>query len=119
MMRRQVLLSWSGGKDSALSLQEQRFQRSDDLQHTAHDLALLGGPGPFVIGAGLYTAGRLTRMPSLARGALHMTAAFLLAASDLRRPGMGRIVRVGSRLRKRQYDLLDDAQAALDARLRH
>jgi hypothetical protein len=45
MMRRQVLLSWSGGKDSALSLQEQRFQRSDDLQHTAHDLALLGGPG--------------------------------------------------------------------------
>jgi hypothetical protein len=31
-------------------------------------------------------------MPSLAHGALHMTAAFLLAASDLRRPGMGRIV---------------------------
>ena len=54
----------------------------------------------------------------------HATASFAMAAAltsevDLRRPGMGRIVRVGSRLRKRQYDLLDDAQAALDARLRH
>jgi membrane-associated phospholipid phosphatase len=66
---------------TARELQEQRFQRSDDLQHTAHDLAFLGGPGPFVIGAGLYAAGRLTRMPRLAGGALHMTEAVLLAAS--------------------------------------
>jgi membrane-associated phospholipid phosphatase len=66
---------------TARELQEQRFQRSDDLQHTAHDLAFLGGPGPFVIGAGLYAAGRLTRMPRLASGALHMTEAVLLAAS--------------------------------------
>jgi membrane-associated phospholipid phosphatase len=66
---------------TARELQEQRFQRSDDLQHTANDLAFLGGPGPFVIGAGLYAAGRLTRMPRLAGGALHMTEAVLLAAS--------------------------------------
>jgi para-nitrobenzyl esterase len=32
---------------------------------------------------------------------------------------LGDTIRVGSRLRQRQYDLLDDAQAALDARLRH
>jgi hypothetical protein len=32
---------------------------------------------------------------------------------------LGDTIRVGSRLRKPQYDLLDDAQAALDARLRH
>jgi para-nitrobenzyl esterase len=31
---------------------------------------------------------------------------------------LGDTIRVGSRLRERQYDLLDDAQAALDARLR-
>jgi para-nitrobenzyl esterase len=32
---------------------------------------------------------------------------------------LGDTIRVGSRLRQRQYDLLDDAQAALDARLTH
>ena len=32
---------------------------------------------------------------------------------------LGDKIRVGSRLRQRQYDLLDDAQVALDARLRH
>ena len=31
---------------------------------------------------------------------------------------LGDTIRVGSRLRQRQYDLLDDAQAALDARSR-
>jgi membrane-associated phospholipid phosphatase len=66
---------------TARVLQEKRLQGSDDLQHTARDFAFLGGPGPFVIGAGLYTVGRLTRMPRLADGALHMTEAVLLAAS--------------------------------------
>jgi membrane-associated phospholipid phosphatase len=66
---------------TARVLQEKRLQGSDDLQHTARDFAFLGGPGPFVIGAGLYAAGRLTRMPRLASGALHMTEAVLLAAS--------------------------------------
>ena len=32
---------------------------------------------------------------------------------------LGDTIRFGSRLRQRQYDLLDDAQAALDARSRH
>jgi membrane-associated phospholipid phosphatase len=66
---------------AARVLQEKRLQGSDDLQHTARDLSFLGGPGPFVIGASLYAAGRLTRMPRLAGGALHMTEAVLLAAS--------------------------------------
>jgi membrane-associated phospholipid phosphatase len=66
---------------TARELQEQRFQRNDDLQHTARDLSFLGGPGPFVIGAGLYAVGRLTRMPRVAGAALHMTEAVLLAAS--------------------------------------
>ena len=66
---------------TARGLQEQQFQRNDDLQHTARDLSFLGGPGPFVIGAGLYAAGRLTRMPRLSGAALHMTEAVLLAAS--------------------------------------
>jgi membrane-associated phospholipid phosphatase len=66
---------------TARVLQERRLQRSDDLQHTARELSFLGGPGPFVIGAGLYAAGRLTRMPHVASAALHMTEAVLLAAS--------------------------------------
>ena len=66
---------------TARELQEQRFQRNDDLQHTARELSFLGGPGPFVIGAGLYAVGRLTRMPRVAGAALHMTEAVLLAAS--------------------------------------
>jgi membrane-associated phospholipid phosphatase len=66
---------------TARVLQERRLQGSDDLQHTARDLSFLGGPGPFVIGAGLYAAGRMTRMPRVASAALHMTAAVLLAAS--------------------------------------
>jgi len=66
---------------TARELQEKRFQRNDDLQHTARDLSFLGGPGPFVIGAGLFAAGRITRMPRLAGAALHMTEAVLLAAS--------------------------------------
>lgn len=66
---------------TARGLQEQQFQRNDDLQHAARQLAFLGGPGPFVIGAGLYAAGRLTRMPRLADAGLHMTEAVLVAAS--------------------------------------
>lgn len=66
---------------AARELQEQHFQRSDDLQHTARDLAFVGGPGPFLVGASLFTAGRLTRMPRLADAGLHMTEAVLLAAS--------------------------------------
>jgi membrane-associated phospholipid phosphatase len=66
---------------TARELQEKHFQGSDDLQHTARDLSFLGGPGPFVIGASLYAAGRMTRMPRLAGAALHMTEAVLVAAS--------------------------------------
>jgi membrane-associated phospholipid phosphatase len=66
---------------TARALQGQHLQGSDDLQHTARDLSFLGGPGPFVIGAGLYAVGRMTRMPRLAGAALHMTEAVLLAAS--------------------------------------
>jgi len=66
---------------TARELQEKRLQGSDDLQHTARDLSFLGGPGPFVIGAGLYAVGRITRMPRLAGAALHMTEAVLLSAS--------------------------------------
>ena len=66
---------------AARGLQQQQFQRNDDLQHTARDLSFLGGPGPFVIGASLYAAGRMTRMPRLASAGLHMTEAVLLAAS--------------------------------------
>ena len=66
---------------TARELQEQQFQRNGDLQHTARQLAFLGGPGPFVMGASLYAAGHLSRMPRLADAGLHMTEAVLLAAS--------------------------------------
>ena len=66
---------------TASVLQQKRLQGSDDLQHAARDLAFLGGPGPFLIGAGLFVGGRLTRMPRLADAGLHMTEAVLLAAS--------------------------------------
>ena len=66
---------------TARELQEQQFQRSDDLQHAARDLAFLGGPGPFLMGASLFAAGRLSGMPRVADAGLHMTEAVLLAAS--------------------------------------
>jgi membrane-associated phospholipid phosphatase len=66
---------------TARELQERRFQSNDDLQHTARELAFLGGPGPFVLSAGLFAAGRLSRMPRLADTGLHMTEAVLIAAS--------------------------------------
>ena len=66
---------------TARKLQEQQFQTSNDLQHTARQLAFLGGPGPFVLGAGLFAAGRLARLPGLADAGLHMTEGVLLAAS--------------------------------------
>lgn len=65
----------------ALAMQGQHLQRSDDLQHSARDFAFLGGPGPFLMGTGLYVAGRITGLPRLANSGLHMTEAVLLAAS--------------------------------------
>ena len=66
---------------TARELQQQHLQANDDLQQTARQFAFLGGPGPFVMGASLYAAGRLTRVPRLADAGLHMTEAVLLAAS--------------------------------------
>jgi membrane-associated phospholipid phosphatase len=66
---------------SARILQERRLQGSDDLQHTARELAFLGGPGPFLVGAGLYTAGLTSRVRPLADAGLRMTEAVLLAAA--------------------------------------
>ena len=66
---------------TARKLQEQKFQSSDDLQTTARQLSFLGGPGPFLMGAGFFVAGRLSRMTRLADAGLHMTEAVLLAAS--------------------------------------
>lgn len=68
-------------RSTAGALQEQHLQRNTDLQHTARDLAFLGGPGPFVMGAGLFAAGRIAHMPRLAGAGIHMTEAVLLAAS--------------------------------------
>ena len=66
---------------TARELQEPRFQSSEDLQHSARDLAFLGGPGPFVLSASLFAAGHLTQMPRLADAGLHMTEAVLITAS--------------------------------------
>ena len=63
------------------AMQAPRFQGSEDLQRAARQFAFLGGPGPFLIGAGLFATGRITRMPRLADAGLHMTEAVLLAAS--------------------------------------
>jgi len=65
---------------AARELQEQQFQRSEDLQSYARQLAFLGGPGPFFMGAGLFAVGRLSRIPRLADAGLHVTEAVLLAA---------------------------------------
>jgi membrane-associated phospholipid phosphatase len=66
---------------TARELQERQLQGNDDLQRTARQLAFLGGPGPFLVGAGLFAAGRISRAPRLANAGLHMTEAVLLAAS--------------------------------------
>ncbi|GAC1413234.1 MAG: phosphatase PAP2 family protein [Gemmatimonadaceae bacterium] len=66
---------------TAKAMQRQRLQASDDLKTAARRLAFLGGPGPFVIGAGLFAVGRMTGKPRLAGAAVHMTEAVLLAAS--------------------------------------
>ena len=66
---------------TAGAMQAQRFQSSEDLQRAARQFAFLGGPGPFLMGAGLFSAGRIIRIPRLADAGLHMTEAVLLAAS--------------------------------------
>jgi membrane-associated phospholipid phosphatase len=66
---------------AARKMQEERFQQSEDLQSYARQLSFLGGPGPFLVGAGLFTVGHLSRMPRVADAGLHMTEAVLLAAS--------------------------------------
>lgn len=61
-------------------LQEKQWQHNSDLHHVAQQFAFAGGPGPFVLGAGLYTVGRLARVPRLADIGVHVTESVLLAA---------------------------------------
>jgi membrane-associated phospholipid phosphatase len=64
-----------------MALQRPRLQGSEDLKRSAHEFAFAGGPGPFLAGASLYLAGRITREPRIADAAVHTTEAVLLAAT--------------------------------------
>lgn len=61
-------------------LQEKKWQHNSDLHHAAQEFAYAGGPGPFVLGAGLYAVGQLARAPRLADVGVHVTESVLLAA---------------------------------------
>lgn len=61
-------------------LEEKGWQRNGDLHHAAQQFAFAGGPGPFMLGAGLYTVGRLANVPRLADVGVHVTESVLLAA---------------------------------------
>lgn len=68
-------------KPVASELQGARWQNDAPLHNASEILAFAGGPGPFLLGAGFFAAGRLTGFPSLADAGVHLTESVLLAAS--------------------------------------
>jgi len=62
-------------------LQEPGWQRSESLGSAASHLAFWGGPGPFVLAAGLIAGGNIARLPVVAETGLHLGEGVLLAAS--------------------------------------
>lgn len=79
-------------------VREQPLQDNDFLQHSAAFFRYMGGPGPLLIGASMYAAGRVTRTPRLADLGLHGTEAVALATT---------ITGVGKGLGGRARPLLD------------
>jgi membrane-associated phospholipid phosphatase len=68
-------------KPVAGELQAAEWQKDEPLHSASQMLAFAGGPGPFVLGAGLFTVGELGRMPVLSSAGVHITASVLLAAA--------------------------------------
>ena len=68
-------------KPVAGELQTAEWQKDEPLHSASQALAFAGGPGPFVLGAGLFTVGKLTRIPVLSGAGMHITASVLLAAA--------------------------------------
>lgn len=64
----------------AAVMQEETNQQRPELQRFASDVSFMGGPGPFIVGGGLYAAGRLIRSPRLAGAGVDVTKAVVLAA---------------------------------------
>ncbi len=62
-------------------MQRPVLQSNARLQNAASVAAFMGGPGPFFLGAGLLTGGRILGQPQLADVGLHLTEGVLLAAS--------------------------------------
>lgn len=64
----------------AQAMQEQTNQQRPELQRFASDVSFMGGPGPFIVGGGLYVAGRLMHSPRFASAGVDVTKAVVLAA---------------------------------------
>jgi membrane-associated phospholipid phosphatase len=68
-------------KPVSAELQEAGWQKDEPLHSASQVLAFAGGPGPFLVGAGLFAAGHLAGNPGLYGAGAHVTEAVLLAAS--------------------------------------
>lgn len=62
-------------------LQEPSWQKNEALHNASQVLAFGGGPGPFLLGAGLFTVGTITGSPTLSGTGVHVTESVLLAAA--------------------------------------
>lgn len=67
-------------KPVASELQDPGWQKDEPLHSASQVLAFAGGPGPFLLGAGFFAAGRLAGAPVLSDAGVHITESVVLAA---------------------------------------
>ena len=68
-------------KPAATEFKEPGWQSSRSMQNVTADLAFIGGPGPFIVGGGMFAIGELGSAPRLASAGEHVTEAVVMAAS--------------------------------------
>ncbi len=62
-------------------MQDPGWQKDEPLRSASQALAFAGGPGPFILGAGFFTVGKLANSPILSGAGAHITESVLLAAA--------------------------------------
>jgi membrane-associated phospholipid phosphatase len=62
-------------------MESPRLQKEDDFQTAARRLSFMGGPGPFLVGAGLIAIGRAGEVDGVAAAGSRVTESVLLAAA--------------------------------------
>ncbi len=67
-------------KPVADEMKETDWQQDQRLRHATQALAFAGGPGPFLLGAGLFTGGMIGRSPTIYGAGERLTESVVLAA---------------------------------------